>query len=124
VARAAKSAPPARDPRAPDLMLEGTAVLFNDGYGPSVPLLRQSLETFGERMSVAEELRLLYMAGITAVRMWDADRWATMAARHLTLARETGALSELHLALTSSSYLELFSGELAAAASCSAPVRR
>ena len=48
--------------------------------------------------------------------MWDDDRWDALSARHLQLARETGALSELPLALTSRAYVLLFSGELTAAA--------
>ena len=39
-----------------------------------------------------------------------------LSARHLQLARDTGALAELPLALTSRAYLLLFAGELAAAA--------
>ena len=40
-----------------------------------------------------------------------------LSARHVQLARETGALSELPLALTSRAYMLLFAGDLTAAAS-------
>jgi tetratricopeptide (TPR) repeat protein len=68
-------------------------------------------------MSAEEELRWLWPAFVAAVRIWDYDYWDVLSARHLQLARETGALSELPLALTSRAYVLLFAGELAAAAS-------
>jgi hypothetical protein len=48
VARAASAAPrPLRAPRAPDLLLDGLAANFNEGYAAGVPILRQALTTFG-----------------------------------------------------------------------------
>jgi ATP/maltotriose-dependent transcriptional regulator MalT len=67
-------------------------------------------------MSAEEELHWLWLASVAAMRVWDHDRWYTVSARHVQLARETGALSELPLALTSHAFVLLFAGELAAAA--------
>ena len=118
VARAASAAPPPqRPPRAPDLLLDGTAAGLHVGYAAGVPALRKALTGFGTGMSAEEELRRLYLACITALRLWDDDRWELLSARYVQLARETGALSELPLALTTRAYMLLFAGDLTAAAS-------
>jgi hypothetical protein len=53
-------------------------------------------------------------AAVAAMRVWDFDRWDTVSARHVQLARETGALSELPLARVSRAFVLLFAGDLAA----------
>jgi DNA-binding CsgD family transcriptional regulator len=122
VARAAGAAPPPpRAPRAPDLLLDGLAAHYNEGYAAGVPTLRRALAAFGVDMSVEEELHWLWPACVAAaIRVWDDDRWDVLSARHVQLARETGALSELPLALTSRAYMLLFAGDLSAAASLTA----
>ncbi|MEV6905040.1 AAA family ATPase [Amycolatopsis sp. NPDC051372] len=124
VAQAAASAPPPqREPNAPDLLLDGLAISVNDTYAAGLPALRKGLSVFGAGMPAEEELHWLYLASIIALRIWDDGTWDALSARHLRLARDTGALSELPLALTSRSYLLLFSGDLAGAASLSDEVR-
>jgi DNA-binding CsgD family transcriptional regulator len=118
VARAASAAPPPpQTRRVPDFLLDGLTARFNKGYAAGVPMLRQALAAFGAGMSAEEELHWLWLGAIAALWVWDYDRWETLSARHVQLARETGALSELPLALTSRAYALLFAGELAAAAS-------
>ncbi|GAA1295317.1 LuxR family transcriptional regulator [Pseudonocardia aurantiaca] len=118
VARAASAAPPPRRaPRAPDLLLDGTAAGLHVGYAAGVPILRSALAQFGAGMSVEEELRRMFLACITAIRTWDDDRWDVLSARYVQRARETGALGELPLALTARTYMLLFAGDLTAAAS-------
>jgi DNA-binding CsgD family transcriptional regulator len=79
-------------------------------------MLRQALAVFGDGMSEEEELHWLWLAAIVgATRSWDYDRWDVLSARHVQLARETGALSELPLALTAHAYVLLFAGELTSA---------
>jgi DNA-binding CsgD family transcriptional regulator len=68
-------------------------------------------------MSVAEQLRWKWLATVSAIHLWDDTRWELIAERHVQLARETGALGELPLALTQCVYVHLFAGELTAAAS-------
>ena len=81
-------------------------------------MLRRALAAFGAGMPAEEELRWLWLACVgAAIRVWDDERWDALSARHVQLARETGALSELPLALTSRAYMLLFAGELTAAAS-------
>ncbi len=118
VARAAAEAPPPKHaPRPPDLLLDGLTATYNDGYAAGLPMLRKALTDFGGGMSAEEELRWLWLASVAAMRLWDDDAWETLSARHVRLAREIGALSELPLALMSRTYVLLYAGELAAAAS-------
>jgi DNA-binding CsgD family transcriptional regulator len=119
VARAAALAPPppSHPPRAPDLLLDGLVAHHITGYSAGLPILREALHAFGAGMSVDEELRWHWVAGIVARYVWDDDSWQVLSDRHVTLARSVGALSELPVALNSRAFMLLFAGELAAAAS-------
>jgi hypothetical protein len=117
MARATAAAPPPLAPRAPDLLLDGLAAEYNDGYAAGTPKLRRALATFGDGMSAEEELRWLWLATVAAMRVWDDDAWEALSARHVRLARRTGALSELPTALTSRACMLMFAGDLTAAAS-------
>jgi DNA-binding CsgD family transcriptional regulator len=117
VAAAARAAPrPSHPPRAPDLLLDGLAANFSEGYAAGSPLLRRALSAFDRETSAEEDLRWLWLACIAAVHLWDYDRWDTFSSRHVRLTREAGALSELPLALIQRVYTLLFAGELVAAA--------
>ena len=122
IARAAAEAPlpPGEAPRATDILLDGLAASYNDGYGSAVPALRQALTEFGHEMSSQEELRFLWLASVTAMRLWDDEAWESLSSRHLFLARNIGALSDLPLAFISRTFALLFSGELDAATSLTA----
>ena len=96
---------------------------YNEGPAAGVPLLRRSLNAFGDGRSDGgsradgDGLRWLWLAVVAgAMRIWDHDLMDVLSARHVRLARTTGALSELPLALTSRAYFHLFAGELSAAA--------
>jgi DNA-binding CsgD family transcriptional regulator len=116
VARAASAAPrPPGDPSVPDLLLDGLAANFNDGYAAGVPFLRQALTAFGSGMSADEELRWLWLTTLAALHLWDDERWDMLSSRYVELARETGALSELPLALSTRSMMLLFAGDVATA---------
>jgi DNA-binding CsgD family transcriptional regulator len=118
VARAASTAPrPPQPPRSPDLLLDGLAANFTDGYAAGVPFLRQALSTFGRGMSADEELRWLWLATESALHLWDDSHWDFLSRRYVDLAYQAGALSELPLALSTRSYMLLFGGDLTAAAS-------
>jgi DNA-binding CsgD family transcriptional regulator len=118
VAQAAMASPrPLRPPRVPDLLLDGLATLFTKGYGPAVPILRRAQSAFGTDMSAAEQLRWLWLTSVASHHLWDDARWETFSERHVQLARQTGALGELPLALSQRAYLHLFAGELTTAAS-------
>src|SRR6185436_9382113 len=72
---------------------------------------------FGIGMSVDEQLRCHWMAGVVASHLWDDDRWHLLSERHVELARGVGALSELPLALGLRAATMLFAGDLTGAAS-------
>jgi len=119
VAQAARAAPaPPRAPRPADLLLDGLATLFSESYEAAAPILRKAhmaLDAAG--MSPTEQLRWKWLATVTSIHLWDDTRWELISERYVQLARETGALGELPLALTQRVYVHLFSGELTAAAS-------
>jgi DNA-binding CsgD family transcriptional regulator len=118
VARAAANAPPpSHSPRAPDLLLDGLVVHHINGFAAGLPILRKALHAFGAGMSIDEELRWHWVAGIVARYVWDDHSWDVLSDRHVELGRSAGALSELPVALNSRAFLLLFAGELAAAAS-------
>ncbi len=119
VAQAARAAPESqRPPTGPDLLLDGFATLFSEGFEPAVPILRDAERAFDRAgMAVTEQLRWKWLATIASVLLWDDARWEAISERHVQLARETGALGELPLALSQRVYVHLFAGELTAAAS-------
>jgi DNA-binding CsgD family transcriptional regulator len=118
VAEAARGAPPPRLPRVPDRLLDALAVRFTDGYSASVPIVKRAVQAFcDEAISGQEALRWLWLASTSPSDLWDDERWYVLATRHVTIAREAGALSELPLALNSCVFPHVFAGELAVAAS-------
>ena len=113
VAGAVLAAPPAGNlPTLADLLLDGWAALFADGCAAATPTLREALTQFGEAMAAEDELPLLWLVTITAPVVWDDRRWDVLSELHVEIARSTGALSELPLALNSRIYVHLFRGEL------------
>jgi DNA-binding CsgD family transcriptional regulator len=119
VARAALAAPPAGPaPRATDLLLDGLALRFTAGYEAAVPVLGRALRAFRiEEVSTEEAIRWLWLASATARDLWDDETWEVLAARHVQLARDAGALTVLPLALSQRIAVHVHAGELAAAAS-------
>ena len=117
VAQAASAAPPPRTPRGSDLLLDALATLFSDTYEAAVPILRRALAAFSTDESAIDQLRWLWLATIASVQLWDDAGWDSLSERHVRLARRTGALSDLPLALTQRVYRHLLAGELTAAAS-------
>ena len=118
VARAALGAPPAPQPaRAPDLLLDGLAVLITDGYEAGKPALQPAVAAFRNGdLTLEDELRWFFVACHAAHDLWDDEGWYALSARHLKLARDVGALSVLPLALAQRVGVHLHTGEFGAAA--------
>ncbi len=113
VARAARMAPAPSGPgRAPDLLLDGLALLVTEGYPAGTPALRRALLAFRSQDISAEGLSWLWLAERVAMAVWDDETWHILASRHVKLARESGALSELPLAVRSRILLHAHAGEL------------
>jgi DNA-binding CsgD family transcriptional regulator len=125
VAAAASGAPRSVTPeRAPDLLLDGLALLVTEGRAAGTPLLRQSLAAFRREDIPAEEaLRWLWLAGRVAQDLWDDESWEVLCALHVRLVRQAGAFSVLPLALRSRIFVHGFAGELDEAAALCAEVR-
>ncbi len=114
VALAVASAPrPAHPPTVLDLLLDGLAATYNRGYAAGLPMLHLAL-TAPE--SAEDQLRWLWLTTIAAMRVWDDDRLDSLSARHVQIARDAAAISELPLALASRTVALLFAGELVEAA--------
>src|SRR5262249_9184202 len=118
-AEAARAAPRApQPPRALDLLLDGLATRFIEGYAAGVPPLKKALGAFrrGEGLT-ADDVRRLWLACRLAQDLWDDEHWYVLATRALNVARETGALSELAIAATYRASLHVHAGAFEAASS-------
>jgi DNA-binding CsgD family transcriptional regulator/tetratricopeptide (TPR) repeat protein len=115
-AEAARAAPAPDLPGRPaDLLLDGLAVRFTDGYAAALPMLRQALTAFRDVDLTPQVLRWFWLAHITAGSLWDEQTLNNT--RHLELARDLGAMATLPLALTVRIGAHVLSGDLAAAGS-------
>ena len=109
--------PQGRSTRACDLLLEGIAVLTIDGYAAGAVTLKRALRAFrDEPMPDEEALRWLWLACRAARALGDDASWDELTERHVRLAREAGELSLLPIALAERFGLQLFLGDLDAAA--------
>jgi DNA-binding CsgD family transcriptional regulator len=117
VARAVREAPAPQALGKADLLLEGMAVLYTDGYAASAPLLRRAVQAFGsEDLTLDEAFRSLPVASVAAVALWDDVHWDSLSQRHLDVVRKAGALSLLPFALARRAVFDFYSGDLAAGA--------
>jgi tetratricopeptide (TPR) repeat protein len=118
-ARAVRAAPPApQPPRASDLLLDGLALLITEGYAAGTPTLKSAVNAFRrDDISGTEGHRWLWLAAQVASSLWDYEALDALSARFVQLARDTGALSVLPLALTTRSGLHVLAGDLAIASS-------
>jgi DNA-binding CsgD family transcriptional regulator len=109
--------PPPHPPRPSDLLLQGLAVRFTDGYAAGAPILKEALRAFEqEAVLPPEEARWLWFASQIALDLWDDHAWTVLSTRHLDLVRETGALTALPFVLTTRISVFASFGELGAAA--------
>jgi DNA-binding CsgD family transcriptional regulator/tetratricopeptide (TPR) repeat protein len=117
VAEAARVAPAPLSPvQAPDLLLDGLALRYTDGYASGAPILKEALRAFhGPDMSGEEELRWIWFAATSAADLLDDEAFDAMSSRFVQLARDRGALAMLPMALTTQIISRVLAGELAAA---------
>jgi DNA-binding CsgD family transcriptional regulator len=118
-AEAAAAAPAApQPPRAIDLLLDGLATRFADGYPAGVPPLQKALDAFRRVEELtASDARWLWLACRVARNLWDDEVWYELVTRGLRAARETGALRMLPIALTYRASLHVHEGEFGSASS-------
>jgi DNA-binding CsgD family transcriptional regulator len=118
-AEAAQGAPAApQPPRAIDLLLDGLATKFTEGYSAGVPPVRKALDSFCRVDGMtARDVRWLWLACRLAQDLWDDELWQVLATRGVRFARETGALGVLPIAATYRASLHVHAGVFGAAAS-------
>ncbi|OBI51736.1 LuxR family transcriptional regulator [Mycobacterium kyorinense] len=117
IARRAGDSPRSADPRLPDLLLDGLAAHFTDGYAAGLAILRRAVSIAESGTATGHDLRCLWLAGIAALHIWNDESWDALSASHVEGARATGALTELPLALGSRAVMLLCAGKLSAAES-------
>jgi DNA-binding CsgD family transcriptional regulator len=118
VAEAARAAPRSADaePATADLLLDALVALADD-YDTAVPLCREAVRRLsGEKASAKERLRWLWQGCVLALEMWDDESAFSLSHHSVEIARETGTLSELALALSARTPVLVFCGEFSAAA--------
>jgi DNA-binding CsgD family transcriptional regulator len=115
-AQAARRVSYAGPPMASDLLLDGLAIAYTDGYPAAVPALEQAVTGFRSPAATAEEqLRWLWPAAHVAMALWDDESYEVLSARHIEISREAGVLAVLPTALTTRIVASAFFGQLTAA---------
>jgi DNA-binding CsgD family transcriptional regulator len=117
VAEAARAAPRAPDgePATADLLLDALVALVDD-YETAVPRCREAVVRLsGEHASAKERLRWLWQGCVLALETWDDEHALSLSRSSVQIARETGTLSELALALSAHTPILVFCGDVAAA---------
>ncbi|MCO8273868.1 AAA family ATPase [Actinoplanes sp. TRM 88003] len=120
VAAAARRGPAAVEPPRPiDLLLDGLATRYADGYVAGVAPLRRALHAFGPDAGgdPGEMMRWFWLPWLVAGDLWDDTMWHDVATRATQLGRDAGALNLLPLALGNRAAVHLHAGEFAAAES-------
>jgi DNA-binding NarL/FixJ family response regulator len=113
---ATKLAPSAEPRRASDLLLDGLGLLVTNGSAAGIPTLQQAVSAFqSDDVGIEQRLRWSWLAGRAASFIWDYDSWDVLTARQIQVARDSGALTMLPLALSTRAALHLLVGELALA---------
>jgi DNA-binding CsgD family transcriptional regulator len=117
-ATAARAAPrPSAPPRPIDLLLDGLALRFTDGYGASAAALRRALAAFrGEDGQYEEDMAWPWLAVRTAADLFDDESWELVACRRAQFIRDTGSLTMLPIVLSYIADRRVLQGKLDAAA--------
>ena len=115
-AKAARAAPPALPaPQSVDLLLDGLAVRFTDGYRASAPILKQALAAFVDE-GPRQDMRIPWLAVRAAADLFDDESWHEVVCTGARFIRETGALGLMPILLTYLADLQVLEGGLGAAA--------
>jgi len=115
ISRAVRAAPPpAHEPLASDLLLDGLAQLVAEGPGPAAPTLRKAVSAVRDGEKV---LQFGGAAATAAATLWDMGNWDAILTRQMQLARDTGALAQLATALQGKAIFATWSGDFSEARS-------
>jgi DNA-binding CsgD family transcriptional regulator len=117
VAEAARAAPRGSDaePATADLLLDALVAL-TESYERAMPACRTAVQRLaGATASARERLRWLWQGCVVALEIWDDASAYSLSDNSVQIARETGTLSELALALSARTPVLVLCGELSAA---------
>jgi DNA-binding CsgD family transcriptional regulator len=114
---AARAAPPAAEPRdTSDLLVDGLAVFFTDGYVAGAPLLKEAVAKAADDLERDEHtLRGIRIASRAAAELFDVAAWTALVERHTQVSREDGILVVLPVMLSYHAAIRISEGNLAAA---------
>jgi len=118
IAETARAAPAQPSPPHPsDLLLDGIATRFTDGYRAAVAPLRSALEVFRRHAADgdASVTRWFVLAWLLAGELWDDALQDELATRAVRLSRDSGTLGQLPIALAYRAGVHLNAGEFSAA---------
>jgi DNA-binding CsgD family transcriptional regulator len=118
VAEAALVASPGpQPPRRTDRLLDAVATRYTDGYVAGVKPLNAALKAFAqdEESNEGDFIRWFWLPWIVAGDLWNDELWHEVATRAVRLARGSGALIVLPLALGYRAVVHLHAGEFAPA---------
>jgi DNA-binding CsgD family transcriptional regulator len=117
-AEAARAAPPApQPPTAIDLLVDGLATLFTDGYADGAPILKRALVMVRDGGGRdGRNMRATRIAARVAAELLDDETWSVLATRHVQIARDDGLFGVLPITLGYLAGLRIHEGKLHAAA--------
>ena len=122
ISRAARAAPPPADaPRPCDLLLDGLTTMVTQGHAAAEPTLRRAVNAFlDDQVSGEEWLQWGILAQMATMAVWDFDSWIRLGTRHVELARASGALAPLSIALNGRGQVATHCGDFETATSLAA----
>jgi DNA-binding CsgD family transcriptional regulator len=124
VAEAALAVPVPQPACAPDLLLDGLALLITQGFAQGAPMLKRAMSAFrAADLSEDDGLKWLWQACDAAGNVWDYESWDVLSARLVKLARDAGALTALPIAFSTRAGVHMFAGEFGQAAALVAEVQ-
>jgi DNA-binding CsgD family transcriptional regulator len=114
VAEAARAAPRGpHPPRRVDMLLDGLATWFTEGYAGGAVPLKAALQAFRRDAGRNEDdvMRWLWLTWLAAADMWDDETWQELTTHAVRAAREAGALGFLPLVLTYRAAVHVYAGQ-------------
>src|SRR3954470_4208633 len=113
--------PPPSPPQPPDLLLQGRAIQYTEGFAAGAPMVKEALSGFRREPDLRR--RWLSLASHAAADLWDDETWRVLSERGVERARRDGALTAMPLALSHFGYVRAISGEVALAESLLEEIR-
>jgi DNA-binding CsgD family transcriptional regulator len=119
IAEAARALPPAPQPaRAPELLLEGLALLIIQGCAAGVPVLKRAISASADASD--EEALRWWLAPHVGMLVRDYESWDLLSARQVGLARGAGALTDVPIVLNMRAAVHALAGDFRGAGSLAA----